>query len=125
MTFLFLIIFAINLLKKFGLEKKKSLNLERKKMDEFREAYKVFDVKRVKQLIDEEGFDVNQKNAFGETPLMRVVYYSQECAPIVKVLIDSGADVKHVYASGFTIFMYAAEIVDSYRTMSILFGCGC
>jgi hypothetical protein len=57
----------------------------------------VLNTKNVEFLI-EKGFDVNQKNYFGKTPIYYAIEYNQH--DTVKLLIKAGANVNDTYDDG-------------------------
>lgn len=104
-------------------------------MEAFKNACRAHDVERVRQLIDEEGFDVNQTDLYGWTPLTFATYHARGCTPIVQVLVDgsvcdnyeimnillnAGADINFLDTDNHTIF-YRACGMDDVEKLWILY----
>lgn len=53
------------------------------------------------------GFDVNDRNELGETPLMEQIYRPD--LELMKILIDAGADLNIADNAGMAPLMYAAN----------------
>ena len=72
----------------------------------------------LKAVADIEGIDINQKDNYNTTPLIRAAQYGD--VNMVKYLVDRGADVSVVDTTGYTALKYAedakAEEVIAYLT---------
>lgn len=70
----------------------------------FFDAIKLNDLAAIRSLINS-GYDVNEKNRNGHTPLMAAVYKGN--VEIIKLLISAGAELEGYDYGGDTPFMYA------------------
>lgn len=61
----------------------------------------------VLKVLLEHGADVNVRNKFGETPLLRSLQYGHE--PLARLLIEHGADVNATTEEGETALMVAVK----------------